>query len=60
MNMLNIYETNSHVGYNQQQQQHDTDGTSSTVAMSDGWYSFGDLDNFDSAKLLRALTLKVG
>jgi hypothetical protein len=29
------------------------------VHMGDGWCTFPDLDNFDSDKLLRALTLKV-
>ena len=29
------------------------------VYMGDGWCTFPDLDNFDSDKLLRALTLKV-
>ena len=29
------------------------------VHMGDGWCTFPDLDNFDSQKLLRALTLKV-
>lgn len=29
------------------------------VHMGDGWCTFPDLDNFDSEKLLKALTLKV-
>jgi hypothetical protein len=29
------------------------------VYMGDGWCTFPDLDNFDSEKLLKALTLKV-
>ena len=37
-------------------------GNNSNVAISigDGWCSFPDLDNFDSTRLLKALTLKVG
>ena len=43
--------------------QHDLMSMSNTdklaVQMGDGWCTFPDLDNFDSDKLLRALTLKV-
>jgi hypothetical protein len=52
--MPNLYETN-----NQVYQLSDAIDRNGAVSMSDGWYSFADLDNFDSVKLLRALTLKV-
>jgi hypothetical protein len=53
--MLNLYDNNNLI-YQQQNNESDKGGA---VSMCDGWYSFADLDNFDSTKLLRALTLKV-
>lgn len=36
-----------------------SDNEKAIVYMGDGWCTFPDLDNFDSDKLLRALTLQV-
>lgn len=36
-----------------------TENEKVAVHMGDGWCTFPDLDNFDSDRLLRALTLKV-
>ncbi len=61
---------NNHLIYQQHNHFHPTNcyaeqiqlgdpGDKVAVHMGDGWCTFPDLDNFDSEKLLRALTLKV-